>query len=71
MGVGIALHTLGIDLTHIFTAGGLFAVNNAVSLTPTPSRREGDKEPELFFDHHRHELICLDEIQLLTEFFRP
>ena len=26
-------------------------------------------EPELFFDHHRHELICLDEIQLLPEFF--
>jgi small-conductance mechanosensitive channel len=23
---GIALHTLGIDLTHIFTTGGLFAV---------------------------------------------
>lgn len=26
-------------------------------------------EPELFFDHHREELICLDEIQLLPEFF--
>ena len=26
-------------------------------------------EPELFFDHHRHELVCLDEIQLLPEFF--
>jgi len=26
-------------------------------------------EPELFFDRHRDELICLDEIQLLPEFF--
>jgi len=26
-------------------------------------------EPELFFDHHRDKLICLDEIQLLPEFF--
>jgi len=26
-------------------------------------------EPELFFARHRHELICLDEIQLLPEFF--
>ncbi len=26
-------------------------------------------EPELFFDHHRDALICLDEIQLLPEFF--
>ena len=26
-------------------------------------------EPELFFERHRRELICLDEIQLLPEFF--
>jgi predicted AAA+ superfamily ATPase len=26
-------------------------------------------EPELFFDHHRNEIICLDEIQRLPEFF--
>lgn len=26
-------------------------------------------EPELFFERHRDELICLDEIQLLPEFF--
>jgi uncharacterized protein len=26
-------------------------------------------EPELFFDRYRHELICLDEIQQLPEFF--
>ena len=26
-------------------------------------------EPELFFDQHRNELICLDEIQQLPEFF--
>jgi predicted AAA+ superfamily ATPase len=26
-------------------------------------------EPELFFDHHRDKLICLDEIQLLPGFF--
>ena len=26
-------------------------------------------EPELFFDHHRDELVCLDEIQRLPEFF--
>nr|MBF0221856.1 ATP-binding protein [Desulfobulbaceae bacterium] len=26
-------------------------------------------EPELFFDRHRDKLICLDEIQLLPEFF--
>ncbi len=26
-------------------------------------------EPELFFDRHRHELICLDEIQQIPEFF--
>jgi len=26
-------------------------------------------EPELFFEHHRDELVCLDEIQLLPEFF--
>lgn len=26
-------------------------------------------EPELFFEQHRHELICLDEIQRLPEFF--
>ena len=27
------------------------------------------QEPELFFEAHRHELVCLDEIQLLPEFF--
>lgn len=27
------------------------------------------KEPELFFDRYRDKLICLDEIQLLPEFF--
>ncbi len=32
MGVGIALHTLGIDLTHLFTAGGLFAVGLAFAM---------------------------------------
>ena len=26
-------------------------------------------EPELFFEHHRHELICLDEIQMIPDFF--
>ena len=26
-------------------------------------------EPELYFEHHRDELICLDEIQQLPEFF--
>jgi len=26
-------------------------------------------EPELFFERHRHELICLDEIQKMPEFF--
>ncbi len=26
-------------------------------------------EPELFFEEHREELICLDEIQLIPEFF--
>ena len=26
-------------------------------------------EPELFFDRYRDRLICLDEIQLLPEFF--
>ncbi|MFH0725540.1 MAG: ATP-binding protein [Pseudomonadota bacterium] len=26
-------------------------------------------EPELFFDHYRDRLICLDEIQLMPEFF--
>lgn len=26
-------------------------------------------EPELFFERHRDELVCLDEIQLLPEFF--
>ncbi len=26
-------------------------------------------EPELFFEHHRGELVCLDEIQQLPEFF--
>jgi len=26
-------------------------------------------EPELFFDHYRDKLICLDEIQLMPEFF--
>jgi predicted AAA+ superfamily ATPase len=26
-------------------------------------------EPELFFDHHRQRLICLDEIQVLPELF--
>jgi predicted AAA+ superfamily ATPase len=26
-------------------------------------------EPELFFEHHRDELVCLDEIQLLPELF--
>lgn len=26
-------------------------------------------EPELFFEHHREELVCLDEIQQLPEFF--
>ncbi|MBU1543664.1 MAG: ATP-binding protein [Proteobacteria bacterium] len=26
-------------------------------------------EPELFFDHYRDKVICLDEIQLLPEFF--
>ena len=26
-------------------------------------------EPELFFDRHRDQLVCLDEIQLLPEFF--
>ena len=26
-------------------------------------------EPELFFDQYRDKLICLDEIQLLPEFF--
>ena len=26
-------------------------------------------EPELFLEHHRNELVCLDEIQLLPEFF--
>lgn len=32
IGGGIALHTLGIDLTHIFTAGGLFAVAIAFAM---------------------------------------
>lgn len=32
MGVGIAVHTLGIDLTHIFAAGGLFAVGLAFAM---------------------------------------
>ncbi len=32
MGVGIAVHTLGIDLTHLFTAGGLFAVGLAFAM---------------------------------------
>ncbi len=27
-------------------------------------------EPEIFFDHHRNKTICLDEIQLLPEFFQ-
>ena len=27
------------------------------------------QEPELFFEAHRHQLVCLDEIQLLPEFF--
>ena len=27
------------------------------------------QEPELFFEAHRQELVCLDEIQLLPEFF--
>ena len=27
------------------------------------------EEPELFFEAHRHELVCLDEIQLLPEVF--
>jgi len=27
------------------------------------------QEPELFFDAHRSQLVCLDEIQLLPEFF--
>ncbi len=27
------------------------------------------REPELYFDRHRDKLICLDEIQLLPEFF--
>ncbi|MFM7752772.1 MAG: AAA family ATPase, partial [Cyanobium sp.] len=27
------------------------------------------QEPELFFEAHRHHLVCLDEIQLLPEFF--
>ena len=27
------------------------------------------QEPELFFEAHRHDLVCLDEIQLLPEFF--
>ena len=26
-------------------------------------------EPELFLEHHRNELVCLDEIQVLPEFF--
>ena len=26
-------------------------------------------EPELFFEQHQNELVCLDEIQLLPEFF--
>ena len=26
-------------------------------------------EPELFFDRHRSKLVCLDEIQLLPDFF--
>lgn len=26
-------------------------------------------EPELFFEHHRQQLVCLDEIQRLPEFF--
>lgn len=30
--VGIALHTLGIDLTHLFTAGGLLAVGFAFAM---------------------------------------
>jgi len=32
IGGAIALHTLGIDLTHIFTAGGLFAVALAFAM---------------------------------------
>ena len=32
LGVGIAVHTLGIDLTHLFTAGGLFAVGLAFAM---------------------------------------
>jgi len=27
------------------------------------------QEPVLFFEAHRHQLVCLDEIQLLPEFF--
>ena len=27
------------------------------------------QEPELFLEAHRHQLVCLDEIQLLPEFF--
>ena len=27
------------------------------------------QEPELFFEAHRQDLVCLDEIQLLPEFF--
>lgn len=32
IGVGLAFHTLGIDVTHIFTAGGLLAVAGAFAL---------------------------------------
>lgn len=32
IGIGIAVHTLGIDLTHLFAAGGLFAVGLAFAM---------------------------------------
>jgi predicted AAA+ superfamily ATPase len=37
--------------------------------SPGPGRSPRLQEPELFFEAHRHQLVCLDEIQLLPEFF--
>ena len=49
----------------------MFLSENASVYLDLQSRVDRNKliEPELFFDRYRDRLICLDEIQLLPEFF--
>jgi predicted AAA+ superfamily ATPase len=53
------------------TTAKMFLNENAAVYLDLQNRVDRSKltEPELFFDRYREKLICLDEIQLLPEFF--